>query len=44
LNTGRTERAVALDDLDYRFSNDEIAGLIYVAKDNRLSSNKINAR
>ncbi|HEX5080990.1 MAG TPA: PQQ-binding-like beta-propeller repeat protein, partial [Blastocatellia bacterium] len=31
LNTGLTERVVALDDLDYRFSNDEIAELIYVA-------------
>jgi hypothetical protein len=44
LNTGQTERAVALDDLDYRFSNDEIAGLIYVAKDNRLTANKIISR
>ena len=32
LNTGQTERIVALDDLDYRFSNDETVGLIYVAK------------
>ncbi len=44
LNTGQTERTVVLEDLDYRFSNDEIAGLIYTAKDNRLSSNKINPR
>ncbi|MGE0128692.1 MAG: PQQ-binding-like beta-propeller repeat protein [Blastocatellales bacterium] len=44
LNTGQTERAVGLDDLDYRFTNDEIAGLIYVAKDNRLAAHKINAR
>jgi outer membrane protein assembly factor BamB len=44
LNTGQTERIVTLDDLDYRFSNDEIAGLIYVAKDNRLTAYKINAR
>jgi len=44
LNTGQTERAVALDDLDYRFSNDEIAELIYVAKDNRLTAHKIIAR
>jgi outer membrane protein assembly factor BamB len=44
LNTGQTERAVALDDLDYRFSNDEIAELIYVAKDNRLTAHKIISR
>lgn len=44
LNTGQTERTVRLDDLDYRFSNDEIAGLIYVAKDNRLTAHKIDAR
>jgi outer membrane protein assembly factor BamB len=44
LNTGQTERVVALDDLDYRFSNDEIAELIYVAKDNRLAAHKIISR
>jgi outer membrane protein assembly factor BamB len=44
LNTGRTERVVALNDLDYRFSNDEIAELIYVAKDNRLTAHKIISR
>lgn len=44
LNTGLTERTVTLDDLDYRFSNDEVAGLIYVAKDNRLTAHKIIAR
>jgi hypothetical protein len=44
LNTGQTERVVALDDLDYRFSNDEIAELIYVAKDNRLTAHKIISR
>ena len=44
LNTGQTERTVGLDDLDYRFSNDEIAGLIYAAKDNRLTAHKINER
>src|SRR5262245_54294280 len=44
LNTGQTERAVVLDDLDYRFSNDEIAELIYVAKDNRLTAHKIISR
>lgn len=44
LNTGQTERIVALDDLDYRFSNDEIAELIYVAKDNRLMAHKIISR
>jgi len=44
LNTGQTERIVALDDLDYRFSNDEIAELIYVAKDNRLTAHKIISR
>src|SRR5262245_3347471 len=44
LNTGQTERTVVLEELDYRFSNDEIAGLIYVAKDNRLTAHKINAR
>jgi len=44
LNTGQTERTVGLNDLDYRFSNDEVAGLIYVAKDNRLTAHKINAR
>ncbi|HKQ75661.1 MAG TPA: PQQ-binding-like beta-propeller repeat protein [Blastocatellia bacterium] len=44
LNTGQTERTVVLEDLDYRFSNDEIAGLIYVAKDNRLTSHKISTR
>jgi len=41
LNTGQTERAVALGDIDYRFSNDEVAELIYVAKDNRLTAHKI---
>ncbi len=41
LNTGRTERTVRLDDLDYRFANDEIAGMIYVAKENRLTAHKI---
>ncbi|HEY7182356.1 MAG TPA: PQQ-binding-like beta-propeller repeat protein [Blastocatellia bacterium] len=44
LNTGQTERAVALGDIDYRFSNDEVAELIYVAKDNRLTANKIISR
>jgi outer membrane protein assembly factor BamB len=44
LNTGQTERAVALDDLDYRFSNDEITELIYAAKDNRLTAHKIISR
>jgi hypothetical protein len=44
LNTGQTGRTVALDDLDYRFSIDETAGLIFVAKDNRLTAYKINAR
>jgi outer membrane protein assembly factor BamB len=44
LNTGQTVRAVALDDLDYRFSNDEITELIYVAKDNRLTAHKIISR
>jgi outer membrane protein assembly factor BamB len=44
LNTGQTERAVALDDIDYRFSNDEIAELIYAAKDNRLTAHKIISR
>ena len=44
LNTGQTERVVALNDLDYRFSNDEIAELIYVAKDNRLTAHKIISR
>src|SRR5499433_416822 len=44
LNTGQTERTVGLEDLDYRFSIDEIAELIYVAKDNRLTAHKINPR
>ncbi len=44
LNTGQTERVVALDDLDYRFSNDEVAELIYAAKDNRLTAHKIISR
>jgi outer membrane protein assembly factor BamB len=44
LNTGQTERVIALDDLDYRFSNDEVAELIYVAKDNRLTAHKIISR
>jgi len=44
LNTGQTERIVALDDLDYRFSDDEITELIYVAKDNRLTAHKIISR
>ena len=44
LNTGQTERIVSLDDLDYRFSNDETVGLIYVAKDNRLTAHKIISR
>jgi len=44
LNTGQTERTVALEDLDYRFSSDEIAELIYVAKDNRLTAHKIDAK
>jgi outer membrane protein assembly factor BamB len=44
LNTGATERTVTLDDLDYRFSNDEITGLIYVAKDNCLTAHKIVPR
>jgi hypothetical protein len=44
LNTGQTERTVALDDIDYRFSNDEVAELIYTAKDNRLTAHKIVSR
>jgi outer membrane protein assembly factor BamB len=44
LNTGQTERIVSLDDLDYRFSNDEVTELIYVAKDNRLMAHKIISR
>jgi hypothetical protein len=35
------ETFYTLDDLDYRFSNDEIAGLIYVAKGNSLTAHKI---
>ncbi len=44
LNTGQTERAIRLNDLDYRFTTDEIAGLIYVAKDDRLTAFKTNER
>jgi hypothetical protein len=44
LNTGETARSVSLDELDTRFSSDESAGLIYTAKDNRLTARKINAR
>ena len=44
LNTGETQRAIRLDDLDYRFTTDEIAGLIYVAKDDRLIAYGFNQR
>jgi len=44
LNTGETQRAIRLDDLDYRFTTDEIAGLIYAAKDDRLMAYGFNQR
>jgi hypothetical protein len=44
LNTGETQRAIRLDDLDYRFTTDEIAGLIYAAKDDRLVAYGFNQR
>jgi hypothetical protein len=44
LNTGQTERAIRLNDLDYRFTTDEIAGLIYVAKDDRVIAYRMNLR
>lgn len=44
LNTGEMQRAIRLDDLDYRFTTDEIAGLIYAAKDDRLMAYGFNQR
>ncbi len=36
INTGRTERAVELNDPDERFISDEATSLLYSARDNRL--------
>jgi len=36
LNTGRTGRAIKLNDPDYRLTTDEAAGRLFVAKGNRL--------
>jgi hypothetical protein len=44
LNTGQSERAIRLNDLDYRFTTDEIAGLIFVAKDDRVMAYGVNQR
>src|SRR6185436_16833464 len=36
INTGATDRAVRLSDLDERFVTDEVAGMLYSADGNRL--------
>ena len=36
LNNGKTERAIKLNDPDYRLTTDEAAGRLFVAKGNRL--------
>ncbi len=41
VNTGRTERAVRVAELDPRFLVDEIAGLLYTANDNRLVAYRV---
>ncbi len=42
INTGRAERSVPLNDPDERFISDEATGLLYSAKDNRLSAYSLN--
>ena len=42
VNTGETERALALSAPDARFISDEAAGLLFVSKDNRLLAYPLN--
>jgi hypothetical protein len=42
INNGRTEREVRLPDLDERFVSDEVLGVMFTAKDNRLFSHRLN--
>jgi outer membrane protein assembly factor BamB len=44
LNTGQTERAIKLNEPDYRLATDEITGTLFVAKDNRLMAYHLNSR
>ena len=44
INTGRSERAVRLNDPDERFISDEALGLLYTAHDNRLLAYTLTAR
>lgn len=42
INNGRTEREVRLPDLDERFVGDEVLGLMFTAKGNRLLGHRLN--
>ena len=44
VNTGQTERAVRLDDLDERFVTDEALGLLYSAVGNHLLAHRVNSQ
>ena len=44
VNTGVAERAVRLTDLDERFVSDEVANLLYTARNNRLFAYALNER
>ncbi|MGI9164867.1 MAG: PQQ-binding-like beta-propeller repeat protein [Pyrinomonadaceae bacterium] len=44
VNTGVAERAVRLNGLDERFISDEVANLLYTARDNRLLAYALNEK
>jgi len=43
INTGETQRAIRLSDVDARFISDEVAGLLYISKGNRLLAYSLSA-
>ena len=44
VNTGDAGRAVRLNEPDARFISDEVSGLLYTAKDERLLAYALNGR
>lgn len=42
VNTGMSERAIALEEPDYRLQTDEVAGFLYSAHDDRLNAYRLN--
>jgi outer membrane protein assembly factor BamB len=44
LNTGETERAIRMNEPDYRLTTDETAGLLFTAQDDRIFSYRLTSR